>query len=62
MKGTTRKEYENEYFKRICSEVLDGFMYLGSDFVASDHSILSEAGITHVINCAADYSANYFDG
>jgi hypothetical protein len=33
-KGTSRKEYENEYFKRICSEVIDGFMYLGSDFIA----------------------------
>ena len=62
MKGTTRKEYENEYYKRVCSEVLDGFMYLGSDYVASDMSILSEVGITHVVNCAADYSANYFDG
>ncbi len=34
MKGTSRKEYENEYFKRICSEVIDGFLYLGSDFIA----------------------------
>lgn len=33
-KGTSRKEYENEYYKRICSEVLDNFLYLGSDFVA----------------------------
>ncbi len=33
-KGTTRKEYENEYYKRICSEIIDGFLYLGSDHVA----------------------------
>jgi hypothetical protein len=33
-KGTSRKEYENEYYKRICSEVIDNFMYLGSDFIA----------------------------
>lgn len=62
MKGTSRKEYENEYYKRICSEIIDGFLYLGSDFVASDREILEKNGITHVVNCAADYSANYFDG
>ena len=61
MKGTSRKEYENEYYKRICSEVIDGFLYLGSDFIAQDKDILKTYGITHIINCAADYSANYFD-
>jgi hypothetical protein len=40
MKGTSRKEYENEFYKRICSEIIDGFLYLGSDFVASDKDIL----------------------
>ena len=34
MKGTSRKEYENEYYKRICSEVIDNFLYLGSDHIA----------------------------
>ena len=34
MKGTSRKDYENEYYKRICSEVIDNFLYLGSDCVA----------------------------
>jgi hypothetical protein len=62
MKGTSRKEYENEFFKRICSEIIDGFLYLGSDVVASDRDILRKNGITHVVNCAADYSANYFEG
>jgi hypothetical protein len=61
MKGTSRKEYENEYYKRICSEVIDDFLYLGSDCIAQDRDILKQYGITHVINCAADYSANYFD-
>jgi predicted secreted protein len=60
MKGTSRKEYENEYYKRICSEIIDDFMYLGGDIVARDEEILlNKVGITHVINCAADYSANY---
>jgi len=35
-KGTSRKEYENEFYKRICSEIIDGFMWLGSDLVAKD--------------------------
>lgn len=34
MKGTSRKEYENEYYKRVCSEIIDDFLYLGSDFIA----------------------------
>lgn len=62
MKGTSRKEYENEYYKRICSEIIEDFLYLGSDFIAKDNDILKQTGITHVINCAADYSANYFEG
>lgn len=62
MKGTSRKDYENEYYKRICSEVIDNFLYLGSDFVAQDKETFDKLGITHVVNCAADYSANYFEG
>lgn len=34
MKGTSRKEYENEFYKRVCSEIIDDFLYLGSDFIA----------------------------
>lgn len=59
--GTSRKEYENEFYKRICSEVIEDFLYLGSDFVAQDKELLKKNGITHVINCAADYSACYFE-
>lgn len=62
MKGTSRKEYENEYYKRVCSEIIDDFLYLGSDFIAQDKQMLEKVGITHVINCAADYSVNYFEG
>ena len=39
--------------------ILDDFLYLGSDIVAQDYEKLHENGITHVVNCAADYSANY---
>ena len=40
MKGTSRKEYENEYYKRVCSEVVDNFLYLGSDCIAQDKETL----------------------
>ena len=43
----------------MCSEVIDGFMWLGSDLIARDEQTLAAIGITHVVNCAADYSQNY---
>jgi len=46
-------------FNSVCSMILDNFLYLGSDVVAKDFEKLKENGITHVINCAADYSADY---
>lgn len=58
-KGTSRKEYENEFYKRVCSTIIDDFLYLGSDIVAKDSLMLTNLGITHVVNCAADYSENY---
>jgi hypothetical protein len=58
-RGTSRKEYENEFYKRVCSEIIDGFLYLGGDLVARDPEILPNLGITHVMNCAADYSDDY---
>lgn len=44
----------------VCSEIIDNFLYLGSDKVAQDEESFKKAGITHVINCAADYSEDYF--
>ena len=46
-------------FNHVCSCVLDDFLFLGSDMVAKDYNKLKDNGITHVINCAADYSADY---
>lgn len=59
-KGTSRKEYEHALYKHQCSEILDGFLFLAGDLVARNEQQLKEAGITHVINCAADYSEDYF--
>jgi|Transcript_26428 hypothetical protein len=58
-RGTSRKEYENEFYKRVCSEIIDDFLYLGGDLVAKDAETFQNIGITHVINCAADYSDDY---
>jgi protein-tyrosine phosphatase len=33
-KGTSRKEYEHALYKNLCSEILDGFLYLSGDLVA----------------------------
>mmetsp|Transcript_1943 Transcript_1943/g.3363 ORF Transcript_1943/g.3363 Transcript_1943/m.3363 type:complete len:240 (+) Transcript_1943:1781-2500(+) len=57
--GTSRNQYVNAMFNGVCSEVLDKLIYLGSDVVARDFDKLKASGITHVINCAADYSADY---
>ena len=42
MRGTSRKDYENEYYKRVCSEILDDFLYLGSDFMARDAELFKK--------------------
>ena len=55
----TRKAYQNAMFNEVCSEILPQFLYLGSDIVAQDYEKLKENGITHVLNCAAGYSADY---
>jgi len=57
--GTSRKQYENAMFNKVCSCILDNFLYLGSNEVAKDLNQLKSNGITHVVNCAADYSADY---
>jgi hypothetical protein len=46
----------------VCSEIIDGFLYLGSDNVARNKELLDKNGVTHVINCASDYCGNYHEG
>ena len=46
-------------FNHVCSCIVDDLLYLGSDVVAKDLNKLKKNGITHVVNCAADYSADY---
>lgn len=47
-------------YKNLCSEIIDNFLYLAGDLVARNEQQLKEVGITHVVNCAADYSEDYF--
>ena len=39
---------------------MQGLLFLGGDLVAKNKETLQANGITHVINCAGDYSSNYF--
>lgn len=59
--GTSRNNKENSLFNGVCSMILDNFIYLGSDVVAQNYQLLSDNKITHVINTASDYSANYHE-
>ena len=54
-------EERNFKFKQICSEILDDFLFLGSDFLAKSKEKLAENGITHIINSAGDSSPNYHE-
>ena len=38
--GTSRNKFENAMFNKVCSMIIDDFMYLGSDIVAQDHDLL----------------------
>jgi len=42
-KGTSRKEYENMIWRGVCSEIIDEFLYLGSDVVAKDEEAFKKA-------------------
>ncbi|ETV65937.1 hypothetical protein, variant 1 [Aphanomyces astaci] len=43
----------------VCSQVTD-FLFVGGAVVASQRDVLERHGITHVINCAATITPNYF--
>ncbi|RHY28484.1 hypothetical protein DYB32_005942 [Aphanomyces invadans] len=46
-------------FTNVCSQVTD-FLFVGGASVASQRDVLEQHGITHVINCAATVTPNYF--
>lgn len=61
-KNTSIAEERNNKFKQICSEIIDNFLYLGSDYLAKNKEVLKQNKITHIINAVGDYSPNYHDG
>ncbi|KAF0697418.1 Aste57867_11898 [Aphanomyces stellatus] len=50
----TKSDYSN-----VCSQVTD-FLFVGGAVVASQRDVLEAHGITHIINCAATVTPNYF--
>ena len=59
--NTSITEERNNKFRQICSEIIEDFLYLGSDFLAKNKETLKQNKITHIINSAGDYSPNYHD-
>ncbi|CAN0896303.1 Protein-tyrosine-phosphatase MKP1 [Linum grandiflorum] len=47
------------FFDKECSRIAD-HVYLGSDAVAKNRDVLSQNGITHVLNCVGFVSPEYF--
>ncbi len=60
--NTSVTEARNHKYKAIISEIVENFIYLGSDFIAQDKDTLKKTGITHIINCSGDWSKNYYEG
>jgi hypothetical protein len=46
-------------YTKVCSQITDQ-LYIGGDGVASDKRILTEKGITHILNCAGTACKDYF--
>ena len=60
MRETSRKMNKLEQFEEICSEVMEGKLYLSGYKVAKNASLLKEKGISHILNCAGDYCPNLY--
>lgn len=57
------EEYDKVCFKeysKVCSEIIDGFLYLSGQDVASSSEILMSKGITHIVNAAGEICECYF--
>jgi len=47
-------------FSGQCNEVLEGFLYVAGEIIANNEKVLSEVGITHIVNAAGDACENRF--
>ena len=48
-------------FDKICSQIVPGQLFLGSDNVARNLELLQENGVTHVLNTAGVACRNYHE-
>jgi len=51
---------KNSYYSEICSEVIEGLLYVSSYMVAKNEDLLMDHNITHIVNAAADVCENHF--
>jgi hypothetical protein len=60
LKEVDRKELLN-IFSNVCSEIIEGLLYLSGCNVAMNRKTLNDNKITHIVNAAADVAQNYFE-
>ena len=48
-------------FDKICSQIVPGQLFLGSDNVARNLELLKENGVTHILNTAGVACRNYHE-
>jgi predicted protein tyrosine phosphatase len=53
------KRAKLEHYRLLCSEVVPGFLYVSGEDAAKDASIVAQACITHVLNCAGPQCPNH---
>jgi predicted protein tyrosine phosphatase len=53
------KRAKLEHYRLLCSEVVPGFLYVSGEDGAKDASIVAQACITHVLNCAGPQCPNH---
>merc|ERR1712107_158161 len=54
------KQMQLNKYRPICSEIIEGALYLASYAVASDLDTLQKHGITHIVNAAGDVCESCF--
>ena len=61
LKDSDRNQIINDYYSKYLSEIIPNFLYLSSYNAAKNNELLNKNGITHIINCAADFCANVYE-
>ena len=61
LKDSERKKIISDYYSKHLSEIIPDFLYLSSYNAAKNKDLLEKNGITHIINCAADFCANVYE-